>query len=75
MSIEYYKTYYFRHEPYSRQSIVRRALSKIGSAGYNVFSRNCEHFANWCRYGREISRQVCITFMGSFVSSLHIRNK
>ncbi|XP_046558722.1 phospholipase A and acyltransferase 2-like [Haliotis rubra] len=38
--------------------IVQRALSKIGKVGYNILFNNCEHFATWCRYGKEESDQV-----------------
>lgn len=38
--------------------IIERAHSKIGSKGYNVFTKNCEHFARWCRYGLEESSQI-----------------
>src|SRR5437899_1544476 len=36
---------------YSRNMIVARAQSRIGEANWNVFSNNCEHFANWCVIG------------------------
>ncbi|VDI01826.1 HRAS-like suppressor 3 [Mytilus galloprovincialis] len=38
--------------------IVQRARSQIGPVGYNILWNNCEHFANWCRYGWKISDQV-----------------
>lgn len=38
--------------------IVRRAESKLGQEGYNLFQNNCEHFCNWCRSGRSSSTQV-----------------
>ena len=41
-----------------RVEIVSRALSKIGEEGYNLFFKNCEHFARWCRYGEEKSDQA-----------------
>ncbi|KAK3602553.1 hypothetical protein CHS0354_003805 [Potamilus streckersoni] len=44
--------------PLRKEEIVERALSKLGEIGYNVMWCNCEHFANWCRYGKEKSEQV-----------------
>ena len=38
--------------------VLGRARSKIGSPGYGILFNNCEHFAQWCRSGRRISRQV-----------------
>ncbi|GIX05539.1 MAG: hypothetical protein KatS3mg114_1408 [Planctomycetaceae bacterium] len=38
--------------------IVQRALSRLGEAGYDVFTNNCEHFALWCRTGVHRSAQV-----------------
>ncbi|XP_067662417.1 phospholipase A and acyltransferase 3-like [Haliotis asinina] len=38
--------------------IVERALAKVGEVGYNIFFKNCEHFATWCRYGKEESDQA-----------------
>jgi hypothetical protein len=40
------------------QEIVKRARSKIGSADYNLFGNNCEHFATWCVTGDAHSTQV-----------------
>ncbi|XP_046544919.1 uncharacterized protein LOC124255123 [Haliotis rubra] len=38
--------------------IVQRALSEVGKVGYNLLYKNCEHFAKWCRYGKEESDQA-----------------
>ncbi|MGL4985866.1 MAG: lecithin retinol acyltransferase family protein [Treponemataceae bacterium] len=45
---------------YSRLQTVERALSKVGTAKgeYNLIFNNCEHFANWCKYGTKKSAQV-----------------
>ncbi|XP_060558526.1 phospholipase A and acyltransferase 4-like [Ruditapes philippinarum] len=45
-------------KPYPRETIVKRAESKLGSNDYNVLKWNCEHFATWCRYGKAVSKQV-----------------
>lgn len=38
--------------------VVDNAKSRLGERGYNLFTNNCEHFANECKYGRRMSRQV-----------------
>ncbi|MNG28404.1 NC domain protein [compost metagenome] len=38
--------------------MVRRALSRMGENRYRVLTNNCEHFCNWCLYGRSTSAQV-----------------
>ncbi|MCR4713049.1 MAG: lecithin retinol acyltransferase family protein [Treponemataceae bacterium] len=45
---------------YSRKETVMRALNAVGSekGKYSLFWNNCEHFANWCRYGKKHSAQV-----------------
>lgn len=43
---------------FSPEEVVARARSKIGLGEYNLPSRNCEHFATWCRSDEGRSRQV-----------------
>lgn len=43
---------------FSREEVVRRALSRLGEEKYNLVTNNCEHFATWCRTGRIESGQV-----------------
>lgn len=43
---------------YDPDEVVRRAISKLDKSGYDLFSNNCEHFANWCKTGRKVSGQV-----------------
>lgn len=38
--------------------IEHRALSGLNVDGYDLFERNCEHFATWCVTGRWASAQV-----------------
>ena len=47
-------------ESYSRRETVMRALNAVGSekGKYSLPWNNCEHFANWCRYGKKRSVQV-----------------
>jgi len=49
--------------PFTRDEIVERAMSFLGQKTpggkpYNFITHNCEHFANYCYYGRNISNQV-----------------
>ena len=47
-------------EPLPKREIIRRAKSKLYSCkgDYSLLFNNCEHFANWCRYDKSISKQV-----------------
>lgn len=47
-------------ESYSPKETVMRALDAVGSekGKYALPWNNCEHFANWCRYGKKRSAQV-----------------
>jgi hypothetical protein len=47
-----------KKDPFDHSEIVKRAKSKIGTEGYNLFSNNCEHFCNWCRYDEHTSEQA-----------------
>jgi len=48
-----YKTGHF-----SREETVRRACSRLGEKRYNLVFNNCEHFALWCKTGKNRSAQV-----------------
>lgn len=43
---------------YSREEIVRRAMSRVGENRYRLLTNNCEHFCNWCLWGKSYSEQV-----------------
>ena len=47
-------------KPFPAEEIVQRAKSCLGKKKgcYNLVDYNCEHFANWCRYGEARSKQV-----------------
>ena len=39
-------------------TVVLRALSRVGEGGYHVVLNNCEQFATWCKTGGHCSEQV-----------------
>jgi hypothetical protein len=43
---------------FSPQETVKRARSRLGEKSYNLIFNNCEHFALWCKYGKNKSVQV-----------------
>lgn len=48
-----------RYSPFiDRETVVRRAESRLGEAGYGLLRNNCEHFATWCVTGEARSDQV-----------------
>lgn len=38
--------------------VVQRAESRLGEQQYDLLTNNCEHFANWCKTGRNESEQL-----------------
>jgi hypothetical protein len=38
--------------------VMERAESRLGERQYNLVTNNCEHFANWCKTGRNVSQQL-----------------
>lgn len=46
------------YSSYSNEEIVQRAYQRLEEKEYNLLFNNCEHFANWCIYGTEHSKQV-----------------
>ncbi len=43
---------------YSPEETVIRAKSRLGEREYNLITKNCEHFAIWCKTGVSESYQV-----------------
>lgn len=42
------------------EQIVDRAITHVGTRGYDLLFYNCEHFAAWCVHDRYESRQVAV---------------
>lgn len=38
--------------------VIERAESRLGESQYDLLTNNCEHFANWCKVGRNESQQL-----------------
>ena len=53
---EMYKYIYYKCD--DAQKVVERALSRLGERAYNLFTNNCEHFATWCKTGRQRCSQI-----------------
>jgi len=51
-----------KYNVYSKEEIVERALSKVGTdfGVYSLTKNNCEHFATWCVSGKRMSTQCKI---------------
>jgi hypothetical protein len=43
---------------YVADVVVERAASRLGEQRYDLFFNNCEHFATWCKTGRNESAQL-----------------
>lgn len=54
------RTYISHHSNrvFSHRQTVKRARSRLSEDKYNLLSNNCEHFINWCIYGKASSPQV-----------------
>lgn len=53
------------YAPYEASTVANRAIASVGGRGYHLLFHNCEHFANWCRYGVRLSHQAQILGMGT----------
>lgn len=40
------------------ETVIRRALSRMGESRYSIAFNNCEHFATWCKTAKNRSEQV-----------------
>lgn len=38
--------------------VIERAESRLGEQQYNLLTNNCEHFASWCKTGKNTSQQL-----------------
>ena len=38
--------------------VIERAESRLGEQQYSLLTNNCEHFATWCKTGKNISQQL-----------------
>lgn len=41
-----------------RRKTIALARSRIGENGYDILHNNCEHFANWCVFGKSVCSQT-----------------
>lgn len=46
-------------------NVIDRAESRLGERLYDLFSNNCEHFATWCKTGRNESAQLARFGLGT----------
>jgi len=58
-------TYKLSGPRYPPQEIRKRALRYVNKKDYNIITRNCEHFATWCVYGKGVSGNVRAAVMGT----------
>jgi hypothetical protein len=51
---------YTKQQPlaFIAEVVIQRAESRLGEQRYDLFFNNCEHFANWCKTGRNESLQL-----------------
>lgn len=51
---------YLKAQPvsYITDVVLERAQSRLGEQQYNLLHNNCEHFATWCKTGRNTSAQI-----------------
>ncbi len=47
-----------QHLSFIPDVVIHRAESRLGEQRYNLFFNNCEHFANWCKTGENVSHQL-----------------
>lgn len=47
-----------RLKRHSRRKTIALARARIGENGYDILHNNCEHFANWCVFGKNVCSQT-----------------
>jgi len=54
------RTYVHPHtnRKFSHKATIKRARERLHEDRYNLVLNNCEHFINWCIYGKARSQQV-----------------
>ena len=57
------------YKTYSRDEVVKRAMSKIGEDEYDLLGNNCEHFAYWSISGVKKSDQALIAMAVGMVAT------
>jgi len=48
----------FKHHKKTAENLAWAKEEKYGKGNYDLFNRNCEHFANMCVYGINYSEQI-----------------
>lgn len=51
---------FVKHQPtaFLPHIVVERATGRLGEQRYDLLTNNCEHFATWCKTGRQESEQL-----------------
>jgi hypothetical protein len=52
------------------ETILKRALSRLGERDYHLVFNNCEHFVTWCKTGKHQSSQVDQAVTASLVGGV-----
>lgn len=52
------RPYAGNHDP---ETVIARAMSRLGHGNYHLIFNNCQHFARWCATGDHLSEQVSST--------------
>ena len=69
------RTYVSHHSNrvFSHGQTIKRARSRLSEDKYNLLLNNCEHFINWCIYGKASSPQVTKMFTrGLSIGMMHV---
>lgn len=52
------------------ETVLKRALSRLGERDYHLVFNNCEHFVTWCKTGKHQSSQVDQAVTASLVGGV-----